>query len=270
MINILKRKPVATVEQIHKEFDEAQDKILTEINNLLSENSIITETKLERKGKLLEEIGFVNTELAQSWRLIKEKKVQKELELNLSKEQANNIRNLAFKYPFEKFITVDVLNHICEKYGLIHAPINNYIKDVPEKNLLEIKNAKKLEDYDKCPVEKKLIGLKSDYLLKLFNKKEPIFTVEDLKLINYPHLGSLEDWFFNNNNTWSYVAVRDGLKGKNNGNSGLIGNLYPYDKCETIDKSGLFIAAPKSHFNLKGLDKKSKFGFFNVKVEEVK
>jgi hypothetical protein len=32
----------------------------------------------------------------------------------------------------------------------------------------------------------------------------------------------------------------------------------------TIDKSGFFIAAPKTHFNLKGLTQKSKFGFFNV------
>jgi hypothetical protein len=53
-------------------------------------------------------------------------------------------------------------------------------------------------------------------------------------------------------------------------------NTYYYKYHTTVrtiirtNKKGLFIAAPKSHFNLEGLNKKSKFGFFNVTVTEVK
>jgi hypothetical protein len=39
---------------------------------------------------------------------------------------------------------------------------------------------------------------------------------------------------------------------------------------EKLDRTSLFIAAPKSHFNLDGLKKKNKFGFFNFTIFEVK
>ena len=48
-------------------------------------------------------------------------------------------------------------------------------------------------------------------------------------------------------------------------------SLYDFhtDEMEEINRDGLFIAAPKSHFDLKGLKKKG-LGFFNFTVTEVK
>ena len=59
------------------------------------------------------------------------------------------INEFKVKYPDSKFITIDQLEHICEKYALIHAPATNYIKDIPEKNVLEMANRKKLYEFDK-------------------------------------------------------------------------------------------------------------------------
>lgn len=51
-----------TVEEIHKEFDTAQDRILDECDRVLAELNIPTESKIEKKAKMLEELGFVNSE----------------------------------------------------------------------------------------------------------------------------------------------------------------------------------------------------------------
>ena len=39
---------------------------------------------------------------------------------------------------------------------------------------------------------------------------------------------------------------------------------------EEVDYGGFFIAAPKSHFNLKSVIKKGKFSFLSIRVTEVK
>jgi hypothetical protein len=140
--------------------------------------------------------------------------------------------------------------------------------DIPEKNVLEISRTKKLNEIHSAGDSVVLIGLKSDYLLNLFGKKEPIFTVNDLKRINFSYI-SLESWFNSGNNTWAYVAVKDGIDGKPGLNEKVLTKLYSYDKIQKIDKSGLFIAAPETHFDLKDLKKKSKFGFFEVENRKV-
>lgn len=270
MFNILKSKsPTFTVEEIHAEFDSAEERILEQCSKLLSELNIPTETQLERKASLLKELGFTNSEPVKQAALITARNVEVKRSIDLTQSQIDTINELKVKYPLEKFITVKELERICSKFNLIHAPVSNYIKDIPEKNVLEMSRAKPLSKDDKESDSRKLIGLKSNYLLELFDKKEPIFTKEDLKRIDY-YFDSLVKWFENNDTTWAYVAISSGLKDRKKGSENTKYENFYFRESEVITKDGLFIAAPPSHFNLYGLTKKSTFGFFKVEQQEVK
>lgn len=254
MLSILK-KPTP-VEVIHAEFDSAQDRILDECDKVLAELQIPTETQIEKKASIMEELGFVNSETIQQARVLKERNQKIEQKINLTTTQAKSIRYFKQKYPFEKFITVDELNKICEKYNLIHAPAENYIKDIPERNVLEMKNCKELDVEDSFKTYK-VLQLREEY----FNINTPEFIVKacvkGIELKNIKHNG------YNNNECINqfFNLERNTM-------------YYKYNsmdfKITQIHKSGLFVAAPKSHFNLDGLTEKSKFGFFNVTVTEVK
>jgi len=259
-------KKAPTVEQIHKEFDDAEQLVLEKCNELINSTKYKVEAQLEVKAKMLLDLGFVNAEPVKQLRKLRKNNNHKKNILYLTKAQRDTILQLKQEYPLEKYITVDMLEHICKKYNLIHAPVENYTRDVPEKNVLEMQNARPLHsDHQYYGI--KLIGLRSNYLLDLFSKEEPIFTKNDLKRINHHGFEILEKWFDNGDSTWTYAAVAygiDGIEGK--GHKVIEVKDYSFSKIEIIDKTGLFIAAPKSHFNLNGLDKKSKFGFFKPSI----
>jgi hypothetical protein len=276
MFSLLKKKtasvftktPRVTVEEIHAEFDSGEERILNECQKILDELKIPTETQIEKKSKLLQEIGFVNSETVKQSESFFKRRKEIEIKKEVTRIQAETIKSLKMKYPFEKFITTEELDRICTKYGLIHAPIKNYIKDVPEKNLLEIKGSKKLHETD-CPdTIYRLVGLKSDYLLEIFGKETPDFTESDMERINYKYKSSLLEWFRGGDSTWSLCAVKYGVDGKPG--KTVVHDLYTFKKTIVIDKRGYYIAAPPSHFDLIGLSKETKYGFFGVTEMEVK
>lgn len=273
MVNFTEQKtaPQVTVEQIHAEFDSGEERILAECNEILKTLNLIPESHIERKGKMLAELGFSNSEPARQFAELDAKNKEIEKRKMIAQSQAESILYFKNKYPYSKFITVNELNRICDKYGLIHAPVGNYIKDVPEKNVLEMSNRVKLDSADIAEDEYRLVGLKSDYLLNLFGKTEPVFTLSDLDRINYPHKYALREWFLDKKETWAYVAVNHGVDENNGvGSSDVRYMMYGFDKIEKTGKNGLCIAAPPSHFNLEGLTKSSEFGYFNVESFEVK
>jgi DNA-binding Xre family transcriptional regulator len=271
MIKLLKKQP--TVEQIHAEFDSAEERILNECDAILAQLQIPTESKIERKADMLINLGFVNSEVVKQANSIKENQKEIKNKIDITSLQASYIRKLKVKYPKEKFITIDELERICEKYNLIHAPVSNYIKDIPEKNVLEMTNCKKLDIEDK--IEETFLVTEVDSLsdfkklLKILGKNSNNYEITNSDVIKahkeyrnifYEDDTVLTHWLFGK--TADYMVFYD-LKKEHN----LDFRIKKYEK---IDKTGLFIAAPKSHFNLKGLDKKSKYGFFTVTVKEVK
>lgn len=265
MISLLKK--TVPVEVIHTEFDSAQDRILDECSKVLAELKIPTETQIERKAAMLEELGFVNSETVHQAKSLKQRAKEIETQLNLTRSQVKSIYYFKQKYPFEKFITVDELERICEKYNLIHAPARNYIRDIPEKNVLEMKKCKKLDDSDKCELIMNFPDI-SKVFLKAIGKKDTIFTYSEVLVLAKKYWDnplSIMKWFENASSTWSF-AILKGMRGGISPGT----DEYDFTQVEKIDRAGIFIAAPKSHFNLNGLSKKSKFGFFNVTVHEVK
>lgn len=257
MISLL--KPKVTVEQIHAEFDSAEERLMKQAEDILANLSIPTESAIERKAKLAQELGFVNSEVVAKAKSIAERnqKIQKTIEL--TKRQADVLNELKFHYPNEKFLTVDELDRICEKYSLIHCPIKNYIKDIPEKNLLEIKNVQFLKHEHKKPLSFRytydIYKWSSGYMNQYHN---PLEIPKQ-----YRNEFTSDERF---HSAWEIGRKITEL-------SELPTNKTVHLDSHTehiVNYTGLFIAAPKSHFDTKGLTAKGKFGFFNVTVTEVK
>lgn len=256
MFNLFKK--VATVEEIHQEFDSAEERIMNECDKLLSSLKIPTESALERKAQMLNNLGFINSETVHRANEISSRKEKIQDQLKLTNLQVETIKELKFKYPFEKFITVDELERICKKYDLIYAPVSKYIKDVPEKNVLEMSKCKKLERCDMYPQS------------SMFNHIEfcDFHTTEYKKFVKK---NVLNKPFHDDINPWTpYRIIFERMIKDFKGDIGDNSIYYRDLKVKEIDRNGLFISAPKSHFNLDGLSKEGLFGFFSVTTTEVK
>jgi hypothetical protein len=117
----------ALIEQIHREFDEATEKILNDAVTSLK----VLEEKDTSKGDRLGKLGFSKAKHVESARVARFDKVNLEaLSIRVMYYQTN--------YPNNKFITEDVVKKICEKYRLVFGYANFYIGDVPEKNIAEM------------------------------------------------------------------------------------------------------------------------------------
>lgn len=248
-----------SVEEIHQEFDTAESRIIEECDKILQSLNIPKESNIERKASMLESLGFVNSETVKEANKIKQRKETINQAIQLTKLQVDTIKELKQKYPFEKFITVDELNRICKKYNLIYAPVTKYIRDVPEKNVLEMKRVKPLDIKDRDVTKFKVVKfeffdratseykrfIKNNLLTKEFvYKKDGWGRVDMMGVYNY----ILENF------------------------TGDVGSRSAYRdiKIQIIDKSGLFISAPKTHFDLSKLSKQTDFGYFDVKTVEIK
>lgn len=272
MKNIFKSEQVLIAE-IHNEFDTAEDRLLCEAENLLKELKIPTQTGIEQKAERLHKIGFTNSEIVKKAAIFKQIRIKEQEKLVTTQAQAELIRYYKQTYPFQKFLTEQELNRICQKYSLVYAPVDKYLKDVPEKNLKEIENASdaKTQDIEEsvCQVyiknthrtERDAAALAE--ILKAMGKSKSEFTYKECKELiekKWRHCGENWNLFGDNPEMFFYVA-HEVLQTKS----------YPYYfETQKIDRSGLFIAAPPSHFDLKGLKNKNKYGFFSFTITEVK
>lgn len=243
------------ITEIHNEFDTAQDRLLDQANAILSSQKTSEITPVESIGERLQKVGFVNVPVAKKANVIKEVKKKAGQIAVATKEQANLIQYYKSAYPFLKFLTDDELNRICDKYSLIHAPVGNYIKEVPEKNLRDIETAQPLNPKD---------IYKTSYVLRSVDwwmSTDPRY--KDFVKNN---LINKENIFDKEPDEWDVQRYCKSI-GFTISSSSM---YYNSAKFEKLDKSGLFIAAPKTHFDLKGLSNKSKHGFFRVFEIEVK
>lgn len=250
---------MTVVEKIHNDIDSAQVRLLAECKNNV--NSIDMEdrsTGIIEKAERLKRLGFVNN--------IEVKNVEKTLKiLTLSKKQIEYLEYLTNKYPFHKFITVDEFDKICKKYKLIYASVDNYLKEVPNKNLLEIENGKQLESVDKLGIGYHIDTVDSVKncvkFLKMFDLDENFITDDDVKELHLKYRKyDPNTWYFSNPSDANMVFYDAKKKVE------LEFNIRKYSE---INRNGYFIAAPKSHFNLIGL-KSQGLGYFLNKTFEVK
>ena len=181
MPNGMTKSEFNLIKQIHNEFDTAQDRLYAEATELLTKLKVKkpTNKSIEETGLRLQKIGFVNSPIALQSQAINVERDQTRQAIVKTESEANLIQMYKKAYPFLKFLTVSELNRVCEKYGLVYAPVKNYIKDVPEKNIKMIEDAQPLhfldiqkpkmyvrvtDFWDSCPSEiKAILKKKTEY-----------------------------------------------------------------------------------------------------------
>lgn len=102
---------MTTVEQIHREFYTASEKIV---------NFVVPE-----KAKILHQLGFTASEDAKDFDPARE--ALRDLVLGYQ-----------YHYPNNKFITDDEVHRICKKYNLICGPVSAYTGKVPDSKVKDI------------------------------------------------------------------------------------------------------------------------------------
>lgn len=223
----------AIVEAIHREFDEAGEKLLQEALAIINKG-----TDDVHKAMRLKKLGFTNAEI-----VTKTEPQQKLIEI--SEKDAELVQYYQQTYPFLKFLKEEQLDAICKKYNLIYAPVVNYIGDVPEKNLREIEQAQPLKEED-TPENR--------YFFKL---ERATFVRGDKEVYKLCKKGIFVERVYG---YYSYESFS--YQGK------LLDEYFKIEfehryNLEHTNLGGLFIAAPQSQFKLEGL-KSEGLGFFKT------
>jgi hypothetical protein len=224
-----KKKSQKIVEKIHNEIDTAQERLLQEAKRIIETNKP-DDNKVER----LKAVGFTSAAP-----VVKHDSASKILVEGF--RQAKLIEYYKQNYPFQKFLTESELNRICEKYGLVYAPVNRYLGDVPEKNLRDIERMPPLKHFDAVKTTTRI------YYTGSFKK----------------YITKSEKQLYRKGIEVEYVGSEGGLNREFEKVTGLEKHTYETLgwNAELINKAGLFIAAPAAEFDLTGLKKVSKLGF---------
>lgn len=263
------------IDEIHNEFDTAPDRILQQALDIINTESnvkVSLQSSISEKALRLKTLGFEKNALVHNLTHT-EREIKKTTHLiDMNAEMAHRVKYYTSTYPFLKFLPESELDRICDKYGLVYAPVKHYKMPVPEKNLREIENAQPLKTGDE---QKTLVTYKFsvnwDKRQNEFNKLVKLFggdtfTEDELKKIHLKHFGKigghrLSDTFW----YYGFLAARGEVKDP------VITEAFLADATETTyDRTGLFIAAPKEHFDLSGLTFDNKKGFYQAQVRVIK
>lgn len=116
---------MSIVKEIHASFSEAQDKIVAEVKRILNND--------EESTKRLASLGFTSAKNTKVLDPVEKKKMEELIELQ------SKYTEIA---PFYKFITEERRLEICKKYGILMAPVEAFIGEIPQKNVEAIVNFK--------------------------------------------------------------------------------------------------------------------------------
>lgn len=239
MLGLLSERKL--IEKIHAEVDNAANNALKTARFIIDTNNV-SKKQTEMSVKL-KKLGFINNPIILDTEIkLKEK--------NKALEEAELIDMYKQQYPTLKFIKVEQLEYICNKYGLIYAPIRNFIGMVPEKNLLEMEN---------CPILNPIHVQEDKNVIKVTEftnaaTKEIINFLKNWVEIgrNYSGIEILKGY---NSDIMAAFLHSKGIQAS--GSTSYVRN----GEYKVISQSGLFIAAPKGQFNIK---KKRSFNFITI------
>lgn len=244
----------ATVKQIHNEFDTAPERLLREAKRIIDKSRSKKREIPEEKVNTLKKLGFTNVPTIKSLQKDIDRNIDMDREININKELGKLIVHYNKEYPFLKFLTEKELDRICDKYGLVYAPVSHYIKEVPDKNLREIADAQKIKDGD---IEHGKVFIENITFRREWGHTE--------HYQNYVH-ESLESIDYTVPMTGKHKTIESVATTVINGIFESYPEIKPdfdFDEIRVskINRKGLFIAAPFDHFNMEGLSAKGK-GFF--------
>lgn len=116
------KDPAVLVAEIHREFDEATDRLIDEHSSYMP---------IPDEGEALLNLGFTcNKKASEHQRYLGSQSYAKIL--------AERVECFAVRYPSNKYITHEAVMSICSKYGLILGPADKFIGDIPKKNVDEM------------------------------------------------------------------------------------------------------------------------------------
>ena len=133
------------IKEIHNSFYNFQGEIIQRIHNPKNFNTFNEE--LIKKYEALVKLGFTSGETF----LKGEEELKRKQKLNSEQHNLNKLESpiiyFSKKYTLYKFISVEGVNFIKDKYNLSIGTVDLYIGDIPDKNLEAILNFK-IEDED--------------------------------------------------------------------------------------------------------------------------
>lgn len=224
------------IEEIHAKFDNAWIGLLEEAKNEIKTN-IVKDADYVKK---MHQLGFVNSKPVVE--------AKRKLEIAMANnEKAELILHYNDTYPFLKFLTEEKLDEICEKYNLTYAPVDRYLEEVPIKNMEAIFEAQELKEGDERPEEWKINNLKWHSSMK-GHSKELKKRILEHAYDKRPSDSLIRKVFPEIITSWVYEGEPD---------------------CTKMDYTGLFIAAPETHFDLKGLERGKTKGFFKTVTKKM-
>jgi len=116
---------VATIAMVHKDFEDAENRILAEAKKILNVDVN------EKKVKVLDVLGFTNSKGF----VEEKKKVEKK---NNAERNSEFIRTIKSIFPEYKIITFKEVESICQKYSLFFTESKHFIGDIPDENINEM------------------------------------------------------------------------------------------------------------------------------------
>lgn len=264
----LQKTEAEIIAEIHGAFDGAEDYLLKEAERILAMPIAGTDTRIIQKAERLEKLGFKQSPEVIKASAARDSIATAKRHKEISNVLAELIRYYKQAYPFLKFLTIEEMESICEKYGLVHAPVSAYRGDVPDKNLLEIERAQEIKACDIQIPMINLIPARGDKETETFLKQiglNDFVTIEKIRQVagfsQYEEQYYLAGLDKLRSNTWLYkIWDRMGR---------MQGTFYNYASIQIQDRTGLFICAPKKDFDVTGLTKQG-LGYSNDKIIEVK
>lgn len=132
-----------TIAAVHDTFLTESERLLEEAKDILglSEKKIeVLKPTIEAKKSIanrLASLGFSRASQVKQHNEVVAEAEKLEETAKYAKETAKLILYYSTNY-YHRFITEKGVEALCRKYGLVHAPVNIFISEVPEKNLIEM------------------------------------------------------------------------------------------------------------------------------------
>lgn len=267
----------SVIDQIHSDIDTAQERLYEAAVTASKTMVYEPESSVELSAKRLEKLGFSRAALVSKAKDTEQKRLEKNNIIIKSAEQAKLITKYKSNYPFCKFLTVEEMDRICDKYSLTYAPVAAYTGYIPERNIAEIENAQPLMDTDQENDLYKLnITGSRKYVIegmikKVLNKQDLVFSItESVKIIEdayeatrklngMPVGRNVPKGININTDPWAFTNSLHAI--------GAVDQVLRDFTIQHIELNGLFIAAPAKDFDLSEVAKHSTFGFVKVNTK---
>lgn len=131
-------QPIVSVAEIQNDFNTSSEVVLDELKATIKTNKLPSINRLGRADKLRER-GFYNIEEVQETGIMKNK-------IQAAQKEIDIVMHYINQYPKHKFILNTELARICKKYELLLGDSEQFIANIPEKNIDDIVNFEVDED----------------------------------------------------------------------------------------------------------------------------